>query len=43
MLDRGHDLDFPPDANQILLTLNLGLLDRLDRHLCVLVCIRVCS
>ena len=33
MLDRAHDLDLPPDSDQIRLRLDLALLDRLDRHL----------
>jgi hypothetical protein len=33
VLDRGHDLDFAPDPDEVGLRLDLGLLDRLDRHL----------
>ncbi len=33
MLDGGHDLDLPPDPDEVRLRLNLALLDRLDRNL----------
>jgi hypothetical protein len=33
VLDRGHDLDLPPDPDEVRLCLNLALLDRLDRNL----------
>ncbi len=33
VLDRGHDLDLPPDPDEVRLRLYLALLDRLDRNL----------
>ncbi len=33
MLDGGHDLDLPPDPDEVCLRLYLALLDRLDRNL----------
>jgi hypothetical protein len=33
VLDGGHDLDLPPDPDEVRLRLNLALLDRLDRNL----------
>jgi len=33
VLDGGHDLDLPPDPDEVRLRLYLALLDRLDRNL----------
>ncbi len=33
MLDGRHDLDLPPNADEVRLCLDLALLDRLDGHL----------